>query len=77
MFYRLYEIKGTTPDYINSILKTNSEVYNVSIRFLKKCSRGRAFCVRRILTWNELSTDNKKGRNVKFFEKKFIVYIFN
>ena len=73
-------IEGTTPDYINSILKTNSEIHNRSNRFgnlnfrcliFKKNSEGgRTFSVRTIRNWNELSMDVKKVKNVKSFKKK-------
>ena len=73
-------IEGTTPDYINSILKTNSEIHNRSTRFAnlnfhcpvfkKNTEGGRTFSVRTIRNWNELSMDVKKVKNVKFFKKK-------
>ena len=68
-------IEGTTPDYINSLLKTNSEIHNQSTRFAnlnfhcpvfkKNTERGRTFSVRTIRNWNELSMDVKKVKNVK------------
>ena len=80
-------LEGTTPDYINSILKTTSQIHNISIRFSnryfhcplfkKNTVRGRTFSVKRILKWNKLSADDKKVKNFDFFEKKFIVYEFN
>ena len=73
-------IGGTTPDYINSILKTNSEIHNRSTCFAKLNFRrpvlkkntegGRTFSVRSIRNWNELSMDVKKVKNVKSFKKK-------
>ena len=73
-------IEGTTPDYINTISKTNSEIHNRSTRFAnlnfhcpvfkKNTEGGQAFSVRTIRNWNELSTDVKKVKNVKFFKKK-------
>ena len=58
-------IDGTTPDYINSILKTNSEIHNRSTRFANlnfhcpvfkiNTEGGRTFSVRTIRNWNELS----------------------
>ena len=74
-----WRLEGTTPDYINSILKTNSEIHNRSTRFanlnfhcpvFKKHTGGRTFSVRSIRNWNELSFDVKKGKNVKSFKKK-------
>ena len=80
-------LEGTTPDYINSILKTTSQIHNISIRFSnryfhcplfkKNTVRGRTFSVKRILKWNKLFADDKKVKNFDFFEKKFIVYEFN
>ena len=73
-------IDGTTPDYINSILKTNSEIHNRSTRFAnlnfhcpvfkKNTEGGRTFSVRTIGNWNKMSTDVKKVKNVKSFKKK-------
>ena len=73
-------IEGTTLDYINSILKTNSEIHNRSTRFAnlnfncplfkKNADGGRTFSVRTIRNWNELSMDVKKVKNVKPFKKK-------
>ena len=73
-------IEGTTPDYINSILKTNSEIHNRSTRFAnlnfhgpvfkKNAEGGRTFSVRTITNWNELSMNVKKVKNVKSFKKK-------
>ena len=73
-------IEGTTPDYINTILKTNPEIRNWSTRFAnlnfhcpvfkKNTEGGRTFSVRTIRNWNELSMDVKKVKNVKFFKKK-------
>ena len=60
-------IEGTTPDYINSLLKTNSEIHDQSTRFanlnfhcpvFKKNTGGRTFS-------DELSMDVKKVKNVK------------
>ena len=77
VFWRL---EGTTPDYINSILKKNSEIHNRSTRFAnlnfhcpvfkKHTVGGRTFSVRSIRNWNELSFDVKKVKNVKSFKKK-------
>ena len=41
-----WRLEGTTPDYINSILKTNSEIHNRSTRFanLKKKEAGLLAC---------------------------------
>ena len=76
--------EGTTPDYSNSILETNSEIHNTSIRFSnlnfhrpifnKNTVGDRTFSVSRILNWNEVSADAK---NVKLFQKKYILYKFN
>ena len=73
-------IEGTTPDYINSILKTNSEIHNRSTRFAnlnfhcpvfkKNTEGGQTFSVWTIRNWNELSMDVKKVKNVKSFKKK-------
>ena len=73
-------IEGTTPDYINSILKTNSEIHNRSTRFAnlnfhcpvfkKNTEGGRTFSVRTIGNWNKMSMDVKKVKNVKSFKKK-------
>ena len=73
-------IEGTTPDYINSILKTNSEIHDRSTRFAnlklnfpvfkKNTEGGRTFSVRTIRNWNELSMDVKKVKNVNFFKNK-------
>ena len=73
-------IEGTTPDYINSIVKTNSEIHNRSNRFanlnfhcpvLKKNTEGgQTFSVQTVRNWNELSMDVKKVKNVKYFKKK-------
>ena len=56
-------IEGTTPDYINSILKTNSEIHNRSTRFAnlnfhcpvfkKNTEGGRTFSVRTIGNWKK------------------------
>ena len=73
-------IEGTTPDYINSILKTNSEIHNRSTRFAnlnfhcpvfkKNTEGGRTFSVRTIGNWNKMFMDVKKVKNVKSFKKK-------
>ena len=73
-------IEGTTPDYINSILKTNSEIHKRSNRsanlnfhcpVLKKSTEGgQTFSVQTIRNWNELSMDVKKVKNVKSCKKK-------
>ena len=73
-------IESTTPDYINSIFKTNSDIHNRSTRFAnlnfhcpvfkKNREGGRTFSVRTIRNWNELSKDVKKLKNVKSFKKK-------
>ena len=72
-------IEGTTPDYINSILKTNSEIHDRSTRFanlklnfpvFKKNTEGGRTRVRTIRNWDELSMDVKKVKNVKSFKKK-------
>ena len=75
-------LEGTTPDYINSILKTNSEIHNRSTRFAnlnfhcpvhvfkKNTEGGRTFSVRTIRNWNELTFDVKKVKNVRSFKKK-------
>ena len=73
-------LEGTTPDYMNSILKTNSEIHNRTTRFAnlnfhcpvfkKNTEGGRTFSVRTIRNWNELSFDVKKVKNVKSFKKK-------
>ena len=57
-------LEGTTPDYINSISKTNSKIHNRSTRFLnlnfhcpifkKNTEGGRTFSMRTIRNWNEL-----------------------
>ena len=70
--YKRQEV--TTPDYINSIFKTNSEIHRRSTRFLnlnfhcpifkKNTEGGQTFNVRMIRNWNELSAD------VKSFKKK-------
>ena len=79
MFYSLYvnkRIEGKTLDYINSILKTNSEIHNWSTRFVhcpvykKNTDGGFTFSVRTIRNWNELSMDVKKVKNVKSLKKK-------
>ena len=68
-------------NYINSILKTNSEIHNRSTRFanlnfhcpvFKKntAKGGRTFSVQTIRNWNELSMDVKKVKNVKSFKEK-------
>ena len=79
IFYRLI-----TPDYSNSILRKNSEIHNISIRFSnlnfhcpifnKNTVEDRTFSVRTVLNGNELCSDAK---NVKFFTKKYILYEFN
>ena len=73
-------IEGTTPDYINSILKTNSEIHNRSTRFAnlnfhcpvfkKNPEGGRTFSVQTIRNWNELFMAVKKVKNVRPFKKK-------
>ena len=73
-------IEGTTPDYITSTLKTNSEIHNRSTCFAnlnfhcavfkKNTEGGRIFSVRTIKNWNELSMNVKKVKNVKSFKKK-------
>ena len=83
MFYSLYvnkRIEGKTLDYINSILKTNSEIRNWSTRFAnlnfhcpvfkKNTEGGFTFSVRTIRNWNELSMDVKKVKNVKSLKRK-------
>ena len=68
-------------NYINSILKTNSEIHNRSTRFanlnfhcpvFKKntVKGGRTFSVQTIRNWNELSMDVKKVKNVKSFKER-------
>ena len=76
----LREYGVPAPDYINTILKTNSEIHNRSTRFAnlnfhcpvfkKNTEGGRTFSVRTIRNWNELSMDVKKVKNVKRFKKK-------
>ena len=73
----LKRIEGTTPDYINSILKTNSEIHNRFTRFAnlnfycpvfkKNTEGGRTFSVRTIRNWNELSMDVKKLKKCEIF----------
>ena len=73
-------LQGASPDYTNSILKTNSEIHNRSTRFAnikfhcpvskKNTEGGRTFSVRSIRNWNELSIDVKKVKNAKSFKKK-------
>ena len=73
-------LEGTTPNYINSILKTNSKIHNRSTRFAnlnvrcpvfkKNTEGGRTFSVRTIRNWSELSLDEKKVKTVKSFEEK-------
>ena len=77
---RRVKYENRLSNYINSILKTNSEIHNWSTRFanlnfhcpaFKKNTEGdRAFSVRTIRNWNELSMDVKKVKNVKSFKKK-------
>ena len=79
-FIAFKRIEGTTPDHINPILKTNSEIHNRSTRFanlnfhcpvFKKNTKGsRTFSTRTIRNSNELSMDAKKVKNVKSFKKK-------
>ena len=83
MFYSLYvnkRIEGKTLDYINSILKTNSEIRNWSTHFAnlnfhcpvfkKNTEGGFTFSVRTIRNWSELSMDVKKVKNVKSLKRK-------
>lgn len=79
-------LEGTTPDCINSILKTTSRIHYISICFsnlnlivlFKENTVGcRTFSVRRILHWNKLSANVKKVKNVKLYKKKLIVYDLN
>ena len=75
-------LEGTTRDYINSILKTDSEIHNRSTRFAnlnfhcpvhvfkKNTEGGRTFSVRTIRNWNELTFHVKKVKNVRSFKKK-------
>ena len=70
IFYPYKRLEGTTPDYINSISKTNSEIHDSSTRFLNlnfhypvyyKNTAGHTFSMSTIIrNWNELSTDVKK-----------------
>ena len=58
IFYPYKRLEGTTPDYINSISKTNSEIHDSSTRFLnlnfhcpsfkKNTEGGRTFSMRTI-----------------------------
>ena len=73
-------LEGTTPAYINSTSKTNSEIHQRSTRFAnlnfqcpvfkKNTEGGRTFSARTIRNWNELSVDEKKVKNVKSFKMK-------
>ena len=65
-------------NYINSILKTNSEIHNRSTRFanlnfhcpvFKKntAKGGRTFSVQTIRNWNELSMDVTEGEKCEIF----------
>ena len=73
-------IESTTPDYINSILRTNSEIHNRATRFAnlnfdcpvfkQNTEGGRTFSVRTIRNWNELSMDVKEVKNVKSLKEK-------
>ena len=75
-------IEGTTPDYINYILKTNSEIHNRSTRFAnlnfhcpvfkKNTEGGRTFSVRTIGNWNI----GKEGEKCEIFKKE-IEYEFD
>lgn len=75
--------EGSTTDYNNYILQTNSEINNISILFsnlnfhcpifYRNTVGDRTFSVRRILNGNEQWADAK---NVKFFKKKYILYEF-
>ena len=69
--------EGRTPDYINSILKRNSEIHNRSTRFAnlnfhcpvfkKNTEGGWTFSVRTIRNWNELSRGRKEGEKCEIF----------
>ena len=64
IFYPYKRLEGTTPDYINSISKKNSEIHDSSTRFLnlhfhcpsfkKNTEVGRTFSMRTIRNWNGL-----------------------
>ena len=70
---------GLTPDYINNILKTNSDIHTRSTRFSKlnfhcplykkSTEGGRTFSVRTIKEWNQLPIDIKKTTNIKNFKR--------
>ena len=70
-------IEGTTPDYINSILKTNSEIHNRSTRFAnlnfhcpvfkKNTEGGLTFSVHTIRNWNELFMEVKRVEKCEIF----------
>ena len=61
-------------------MKTNSQIHNRSTRFLnlnfhcpvfkKNTEGGQTFSLRTIRTWNKLSADVKKVKNVTSFKKK-------
>ena len=82
MFYSLKRKEGRTPDYINSILKRNSEIHDRSTRFAnlnfhcpvfkKNTEGGQTFSERTIRNWNELSLDVKKGKNMTYFKRNCI-----
>ena len=79
-FMAFKRIEGTTPDYITSTLKTNSEFHNRSTCFAnlnfrcavfkKNTEGGFTFSVRTIRNWSELSMDVKKVKNVKSLKRK-------
>ena len=78
---RRVKYENRMSNYINSVLKPNSEIHNWSTRFgnlnfhcpvFKKntAKGGRTFSVQTIRNWNELSMDVKKVKNVKSFTEK-------
>ena len=73
-------LNGLTPNYINSLLKTNSEVHSVNTRyshlnfvcpnFNRTTEGGRTFSVRTIKDWNALPPAMKQSVHAKCFKTK-------
>jgi hypothetical protein len=73
-------LNGLTPNYINSLLKTNSEVHSLNTRyshlnfvcpnFNRTTEGGRTFSVRTIKDWNALPPAMKQSVHAKRFKTK-------
>ena len=64
-------INRNTPDYINDILKTNSDVHTRNTRY---SNINLTFTIRTIKDWNNLRLNLKKSQTFKLFKRNLFKY---